>query len=99
MELTTGLREYLNLVGSVVLLTLILYPFELRVPAERNQPFSKRLINILYVPFLLAVAVLILQPLANAMALRIFTVTGGGILPYWLVAPNSFAHHAVFAID
>ena len=26
MELTSGLREYLNLVGSVVLLTLIFYP-------------------------------------------------------------------------
>lgn len=98
MELTTGLREYLTLVGSVVLLTLIFYPFELLAPAERNQPFSKRLINILYVPLFLAVAVLILQPLANAMALRIFTVTGGGILPYSLVVPNSLAHHAVFAI-
>lgn len=98
MELTTSLREYLNLVGSVMLLTLLFYPFELLAPAERNQPFSKRLINILYVPLFLAVAVLILQPLANAMALRILTVTDGGILPHWLVAPNSLAHHAVFAI-
>ena len=98
MDLTAGLREYLNLVGSVLLLTLIFYPFELLAPAERKQSFSKRLVNVLYVPVFLAVAILLLQPLANFGALKIFSITGGGILPYWLVLPNSFAHHVVFAI-
>ena len=60
MELTAGLRDYLNLVGSVVLLALIFYPFELLAPAERKQSFSKRLVNLLYVPIFLAVAILFL---------------------------------------
>ena len=64
----------------MVLLTLIFFPFELLAPAEGKQPFSKRLINILYVPLFLALAVLILQPLANAAASRIFTVRRFGDL-------------------
>ncbi|MFY9621324.1 MAG: sterol desaturase family protein [Pyrinomonadaceae bacterium] len=98
MEITTSLREYLALVGSVVLLTLIFYPFELLAPAERKQPFSKRLINLLYVPIFLALVVLVLNPMANVIASMMFSVTGGGILPYWLVSPSSLAHHVVFAL-
>ena len=97
MKPGSPIYEYLSLVGSVIVLSLIFYPFELLAPAERKQPFSKRLINLLYVPLFLALAIFFLQPLANAVALRIFTVTGGGILGHWLVAPNSLAHHVMFA--
>jgi sterol desaturase/sphingolipid hydroxylase (fatty acid hydroxylase superfamily) len=88
---------YLSLVGSIFLTALIFYPFELLFPAEKKQPWAKRLVNLLYVPVLLAVGLIFIQPLATLVAVRLFEFTGGGLLPYWLVAPQSFVHHLGFA--
>jgi hypothetical protein len=41
MELASGLREYLNLVCFVVLLTLIFYPFELLAPSFSGFPTNR----------------------------------------------------------
>src|ERR1700752_858555 len=59
------MREYINLVGLVFLLSLIFYPFELLLPAEKGQPLAKRLLNLAYVPFFLALAMFVLQPREN----------------------------------
>ena len=96
--MTGNLSNYLSLVGSVLLLSIIFYPFELLVPAERNQAFMKRLVNLAYVPIFLIGIVFVLQPIANAFVSKLFTVTGSGVLPRWIGPPQSFAYQLLFAL-
>jgi sterol desaturase/sphingolipid hydroxylase (fatty acid hydroxylase superfamily) len=88
---------YLNLVGSVALLSLVFYPFELLLPAEKNQPLANRVFNLAYVPLFLAVVVFVLQPLMNAFAGKFFVLIGGGTLPRFIAPPASLAGHLSFA--
>jgi hypothetical protein len=48
--------EYFRMAGSVILLSLIFFPLELLAPAEKGQPLTKRLFNLVYVPLFLALA-------------------------------------------
>jgi len=96
--MTGAFGSYLTLVASVLLLALVFYPFELLAPAEKHQTLGKRLFNLAYIPFFLAVAVLILQPIANSIAVLVFAVTVGGALPRLIAQPASPAHQVVFAL-
>jgi len=90
--------DYLNLVGSVLFLSLVFYPFELLAPAEKRQPWSKRLVNLVYVPASLLAALFVLQPVANAVVGRLFVVSGGGVLPRMMGPPQSLLHQLLFAL-
>jgi sterol desaturase/sphingolipid hydroxylase (fatty acid hydroxylase superfamily) len=75
------MRAYINQVGIVLLLTVIFYPLELIIPAEKGQPLAKRLLNLAYVPLFLAFAFFVLAPVANLFAAKIITASGNGLLP------------------
>jgi sterol desaturase/sphingolipid hydroxylase (fatty acid hydroxylase superfamily) len=75
------MREYINQVGVVFLLTVIFYPIELILPAEKGQPLAKRLLNLAYVPLFLALAFFVVAPVANLVATKILIVSGNGLLP------------------
>lgn len=92
------LGNYSSLVGSVLLLSLVFYPFELLLPAEKNQPFAKRLVNLAYVPIFLLAVVFVLNPIANAFVSILFSLTGTGVLPRWIGPPQSLLQHVVFAL-
>src|SRR6185436_12107261 len=90
--------SYLNLVGSVLILSLVFYPFELLAPAERNQPFGKRLVNLVYAPISLFGIVFVLQPIAGVFLSVVFRITGTGVLPKFIGPPQSFTQHLIFAL-
>jgi sterol desaturase/sphingolipid hydroxylase (fatty acid hydroxylase superfamily) len=92
------MSEYINLVGSVVILSLVFYPFELLLPAEKGQPVTKRLVNLAYVPLFLALAIFVLQPVANVVASKILTISDHGLLPR-LSGHNSFIVQILFAVS
>lgn len=92
------LTNYLNLLGSVLILSLVFYPLELLAPGEKNQTFAKRLVNLAYLPFSLFGVVFVLQPIADAFLFRVFAITGAGVLPQWIGPPQSWAHHVMFAL-
>ena len=94
----SSLGNYFNLVGWVLFLSLIFYPFELLAPAEKRQPWSKRLVNLAYVPIFLLAVVFILNPLANGLVSRMFAVTGAGLLPRWIGPPQTLTHQVLFAL-
>ena len=96
--MTGPISNYLSLVGSVLLLSLVFYPFELLVPAEKNQALTKRLFNLAYIPFFLAIAILVLQPIANVIASVVFFVTGGGALPHIITPPTTPARQVIFVL-
>lgn len=58
MEALSLLREYLNIVISVLVLSLVFYLAELIFPAEKDQPTAKRLFNLAYMPFIVALILL-----------------------------------------
>ena len=90
------MRQFLNLLGSVVALSLIFLPLEFLAPAERGQPFGKRLFNLAYYPFLLACGLFLLQPISNLLAGRVLMMTGGGFLP--LAPQRGFVEKLLFAV-
>jgi sterol desaturase/sphingolipid hydroxylase (fatty acid hydroxylase superfamily) len=89
---------YLRLVASVLLLSLVFFPFEVLWAAEKNQPITKRLFNLAYVPFFLALAILVVQPIANLIATGVFVLTGGGTLPRIMARPTSIPGQLVFVV-
>jgi sterol desaturase/sphingolipid hydroxylase (fatty acid hydroxylase superfamily) len=91
------MREYVNLVASVLFLSLIFYPLELLLPAEKGQALSKRLLNLAYVPVFLALTIFVVQPVANVVASRLLTISGSGLLPQ-LSNRSSFIVQILFAI-
>ena len=92
------MHEYVKLVGSVFLLSLVFYPFELLVPAEKNQPLTKRLLNLGYVPLSLAFAIFVMQPVASVVASRILTISSNGLLPQ-LSGKGSIIVQVLFAFS
>lgn len=95
--LTNLLREYGNILLSVLILTLIFSFLEALVPAEKGQAISKRLLNLLYYPFGLALIILLQFLLAPyySGALRI---AGGGLLPELVNGQSGFVANLVFAV-
>jgi sterol desaturase/sphingolipid hydroxylase (fatty acid hydroxylase superfamily) len=94
-----ALKQYASLVGSVFLLSLIFYPFELIAPAEKQQPFIKRLFNLAYVPFFLALAIFVLPPLVNPLFSVVLSCVGIGILPGMFNPQSGLAMQVLFAVS
>ena len=78
------------------MLSLIFFPLELLAPAEKGQPLSKRLFNLVYVPLFLALALFVLQPLSNLLASRVLILSRGGIVPP-LTNPTGRVEQFMFA--
>lgn len=94
--LSNLLREYGNILLSVLILTLIFSLLELLVPAEKGQAVSKRLFNLLYFPVALAL-VIVLQFLLSPYYSRALSLAGGGLLPEFVNGQSGFIAHLLFA--
>jgi len=93
-----AVSAYVKLVGYVVLVSLVFYPFELLAPAEKGQNFVKRLINLVYVPVILGLMIFVAQPVANVVADVILRAIGGSLLFTVLVPENGVPAQIVLAI-
>src|SRR5438132_656923 len=92
------LSQYASLVGSVFFLSLVFYPFELLAPAERQQRFAKRIFNLAYIPFFLALAIFVLPSLVNPLASQVLTFAGSGVLPQLIGPKGGVTAQLLFAI-
>jgi sterol desaturase/sphingolipid hydroxylase (fatty acid hydroxylase superfamily) len=97
MEALSLLREYLNIVISVLVLSLVFYLVELIFPAEKDQPTAKRLFNLAYMPFIVAL-ILLLQPLFGLLYSGALRLTGGGLLPAFTNQQSGLAANLLFAL-
>jgi sterol desaturase/sphingolipid hydroxylase (fatty acid hydroxylase superfamily) len=91
------LREYGNILLAVLILSLIFSFLELLVPAEKGQAVSKRLFNLLYLPFALALVIL-LQVLLSPFYSRALSLSGGGLLPEFVNSQSGFVANLLFAV-
>jgi len=96
-QLTNLLREYGTILLTVLILSLIFAFVESRVPAERGQAISKRLFNIVYYPFVLALTILG-QVLIGPLHSRALGVVGGGLLPELINRESGFLAQVMFAL-
>lgn len=87
--------NYLSILGSSALLTVLFFCIEGARPAESGQPFAKWLRNVAYLPFILA-WILALQLLITPAAAALLRVTGGGLLPRFIGAPRTLVGEVLF---
>jgi sterol desaturase/sphingolipid hydroxylase (fatty acid hydroxylase superfamily) len=92
------LHVYVNLIEWVILLALIVYPFELLAPAERGQPFRKRVFNLVYAVVYLALVLFVLSPVVNLLTTQVLALSAGGLLPQLTGPDGSFVTQLLFAI-
>jgi sterol desaturase/sphingolipid hydroxylase (fatty acid hydroxylase superfamily) len=91
------LREYVTLVGSVLVIALAFRGLERLAPAERGQPHSSWLFNLAYTPFILIFIILLNVVFGPAYA-RVSAYTGGGLLPEFAGEESGAAAHLIFAL-
>ena len=88
---------YLDMVGTVVLLSAVFFLLETFAPAEKGQPLSKRLFNLVYYPFYLA-SVMFVSFLVQPAFSQLMQTSRGGILPRVMSAPRGFVANLLFAL-
>jgi sterol desaturase/sphingolipid hydroxylase (fatty acid hydroxylase superfamily) len=88
---------YLDMVGTVVLLSAVFFVLETFAPAEKSQPLRKRLFNLVYYPLYLASVLFVSFVMQPAFA-QLLQVTRGGILPRVIVQPHGFIGQLLFAL-
>jgi len=87
---------YLNLICSVLVLTIVFYVLERLAPAE-DQTITKRLFNWSYYPLFLA-WVLALQVILAPAYSYFLRVSGGGLLSKIFSPPRGFVAQLLFAL-
>ena len=92
------LHIYIHIIKWVILLALIFYPFELLAPAERGQPFRKRVFNLAYAVLYLALVLFVLSPVVSLFTAQVLALSGGGLLPQLTGPGSSFVAQLSFAI-
>ncbi len=92
------LRGFVGLLGSAFLLSLVFYLLELSAPAERRQPARKRLLNLAYMPFVMAWIVIVLQPIFNRLYSHVPGLTGRGLLPAFVDGRSGALAQLLFAL-
>lgn len=92
------LQEYLGLIGSVLLLYLIILPFEIIIPIKKEQGWLRRFQNIIYMAGFLLVTLLLIIPVFNFIFPFIINATGGGLLDFSGMMPTGFFGHLIFGI-
>jgi sterol desaturase/sphingolipid hydroxylase (fatty acid hydroxylase superfamily) len=93
---TFYLWYYLDLVGSVALLSVLFFVLESLAPAEKRQPLSRRFFNLAYYPTVL-VLVLSLTFVINPAFSWLLQFSGGGLLPRVISQPRGLLAQAAFA--
>jgi sterol desaturase/sphingolipid hydroxylase (fatty acid hydroxylase superfamily) len=88
---------YLNLIGTVLVLTALFYGLELLVPAEKGQPVSKLLFNTTYYFFIVA-GILGLQFILGPLFSYLLNGVQGGLLPRLISAPDGVWSQLGFAL-
>ena len=88
---------YLDLVGSIALLSGLFFVLETVAPAEERQPLTRRLFNLAYYPLIL-VLMLSLTFAINPLHSWLLQVAGGGLLPRLINPPKSFIGQLGFAL-
>jgi sterol desaturase/sphingolipid hydroxylase (fatty acid hydroxylase superfamily) len=91
------LREYVTLVGSVLVIALVFRGLERLAPAERGQPLSAWLFNLAYTPCVL-VFIFLLNVVFGPAYGRVSAYTGGGLLPRFAGEGSGAATHVLFAL-
>ena len=91
------LWSYLDLFGTVVLLSAIFYVLEALVPAETKQPLSKRLFNLAYYAAIL-IALLAVNFAISPVSAGILQVADGGLVPKLISTPRGFLGQVLFAL-
>jgi sterol desaturase/sphingolipid hydroxylase (fatty acid hydroxylase superfamily) len=91
------IQEYGDILLSVLLLAFIFSLLELIAPAEKGQAVSKRVYNILYYPFELALAILI-QFLIAPFYSGALGFARGGLLPEFINGNSGLAVNLLFAL-
>ena len=89
--------QYLTTLAWAALLSAVFWIFERLRPAERDQPVSRRLLNLAYYPFILATVFALQLLVAPAFAFVLARV-GGGLLPRWLSQPDEPLEEVLFAV-
>ncbi len=89
--------SYLDLMGTVALLSVFFFGLEALAPAEQRQPLRKRFFNLAYYPVIL-VPMLALNSVIGPVYSRLLQITTGGFLPRVLSAPRSFTGQLLFAL-
>jgi sterol desaturase/sphingolipid hydroxylase (fatty acid hydroxylase superfamily) len=89
---------YIHIIKWVFLLALIFYPFELLAPAERGQPFRKRVFNLVYAALYLALVLFVLSPVVSLLTAQVLALSAGGLLPQLAGPGSSFIAQLSFAI-
>ena len=98
MELAGLLREYAQVMGTVILITLALYPFELAFPIQQNQPLSKRVSNLVYAVAFFAIVVFILHPIFRWTVPHVLTAVRGGLIAQLGIQGSGILYQVSFAI-
>src|SRR5687768_14718387 len=88
---------FLNLSGTVLILSLFFYVLERLAPGEKEQSSSKWLFNIAYFQFTLA-SIFLLQFLFSPMYSYLLTLAGGGLLPKLISQPTGFVANLLFGL-
>lgn len=91
------LWSYIELFGTVAVLSVIFYALEALAPAETRQPLSKCLFNLAYYPAILLVMLAVNFALAPVSA-RLLQITSGGLLPKFISPPRGFLGQLLFAL-
>lgn len=89
--------NYLSILGTSALLTVLFFFLERARPAEADQPFRTWLRNVAYLPFILA-WILALQLLYTPAATALLRWTGGGVLARFVTPPRTVPGQVLFAL-
>jgi sterol desaturase/sphingolipid hydroxylase (fatty acid hydroxylase superfamily) len=89
------MEECIKTIAWSLLFVVALYPFEKRFPAEKGQPVSKRLQNLLYMPIIIGF-IYFVQPYFNEVTGAILAT--GSLLPTVLSPATGGVAIAVFAV-
>ena len=97
MEFTDYFKLYPSTLWSVLVLSLIFYLPERLVPAEKDQATRRRLFNLAYMPFILAL-IFLLQGLFGPLYTYGLILTGGGFLPALINPQSGIVGQLLFAV-
>jgi sterol desaturase/sphingolipid hydroxylase (fatty acid hydroxylase superfamily) len=92
-----GARIYADILSSVILLSLIFFLLERWVPAQKDQPRTRLLFNLLYYPLVLA-WILVLQLPFGQVHDYLLSLADGGLLPALVGEPGGVAARTVMTL-
>lgn len=98
MSLAASLNQYVDILGSMLVILLAILPLELIAPAEKYQPWAGRVRNVLYMVCYLLVTLMILTPIFGFIFGLVLNISGGGLLPVFVDSESGVLDHIFFAL-